>query len=183
MSRAIIIVLDGVGVGELSDASQYNDEGSNSLANLAEKIGGISLPSLESFGLGNIINIQGLKPQEKPKGSFGKMAEKSPGKDSTSGHWELAGLILNQCFPIYPKGFPKELIASFEKAIQRKTLGNIPASGTEIIKQLGEEHMKTGYPIVYTSADSVFQIAAHEDVIPIEKLYDMCKKARNILTG
>ena len=138
MSRAIIIVLDGVGVGELPDAAQYNDQGSNSLGNLAKKIGDLSLPNLESMGLGNIIKIKGVKPQDNPKGSFGKMAEKSPGKDSTSGHWEIAGLILNQCFPIYPKGFPKELIASFEKAIRRKTLGNIPASGTEIIKQLGE---------------------------------------------
>jgi len=183
MSRAIIIVLDGVGIGELPDAEQYNDKGSNSLGNLAEKIGGMSLPNLESFGLGNINNIKGVKPQDNPKGSFGKMAEKSPGKDSTSGHWELAGVILNQCFPIYPKGFPKELITSFEKAIRRKTLGNIPASGTEIIKQLGEEHLKTGYPIVYTSADSVFQIAAHESVIPLNELYEMCQVARKMLAG
>ncbi len=183
MPRAIIIVLDGVGVGELPDASQYNDKGSNSLANLAQKIGGLLLPNLESLGLGNIIEIKGIKRQEKPKGSFGKMAEKSPGKDSTSGHWEIAGVILNQCFPIYPKGFPKELIEKFEKAIGRKVLGNIPASGTEIIERLGEEHMKTGYPIVYTSADSVFQIAAHEAVIPVPKLYEMCQIARTLLQG
>jgi len=183
MSRAIIIILDGVGVGELPDAAQYNDQGSNSLGNLAKKIGDLSLPNLESLGLGNIINIKRVKPHDNPKGSFGKMAEKSPGKDSTSGHWEIAGLILNRCFPIYPKGFPKELIASLEKAIRRKTLGNIPASGTEIIKQLGEEHIKTGCPIVYTSADSVFQIAAHESVIPLNELYEMCKIARKILAG
>jgi phosphopentomutase len=183
MPRAIIIVLDGVGVGELPDASQYNDQGSNSLGNLAEKVGGLSLPNLESLGLGNIIKIKGVKSQNKPKASFGKMAEKSPGKDSTSGHWEIAGVILNQCFPIYPNGFPKDLIERFEAAIGRKTLGNIPASGTEIIQQLGEEHMKTGYPIVYTSADSVFQIAAHESVIPLNDLYEMCKIARKILTG
>lgn len=183
MSRAIIIVLDGVGVGELPDAEQYNDKGSNSLGNLAEKVGGLSLPNLESYGLGNIININGVKPQANPESSFGKMAEKSPGKDSTSGHWEIAGLILNQCFPIYPQGFPKELIAGFEKAIQRKTLGNIPASGTEIIKQLGEENMKTGYPIVYTSADSVFQIAAHESVMHLNELYEICRVARKMLAG
>ncbi|MEO0093207.1 MAG: phosphopentomutase [candidate division WOR-3 bacterium] len=183
MPRAIIIVLDGVGVGELPDASQYNDKGSNSLANLAEKIGGLFLPNLESLGLGNIIEIKGIKRQVKLIGSFGKMAEKSPGKDSTSGHWEIAGVILNQCFPIYPKGFPKELIEKFEKAIGRKVLGNIPASGTEIIERLGEEHMKTGYPIVYTSADSVFQIAAHEAVIPVPKLYEMCQIARTLLQG
>lgn len=183
MPRAIIIVLDGVGVGELPDASQYNDKGSNSLANLAEKIGGLLLPNLESLGLGNIIEIKGLKRQVQPIGSFGKMAEKSPGKDSTSGHWEIAGVILNQCFPIYPKGFAKELIEKFEKAIGRKVLGNIPASGTEIIERLGEEHMKTGYPIVYTSADSVFQIAAHEAVIPVPKLYELCQIARTLLQG
>jgi phosphopentomutase len=183
MPRVIIIVLDGVGVGELPDASQYNDQGSNSLGNLAEKIGDFSLSNLESLGLGNIINLKGVKRQNKPKGSFGKMAEKSPGKDSTSGHWEIAGIILNQCFPLYPKGFPKDLIERFEKAIGRKVLGNFPASGTEIIKQLGEEHMKTGYPIVYTSADSVFQIAAHESVISLNELYEMCMKARKILGG
>ena len=183
MSRAIIIILDGVGVGELPDASNYNDQGSNSLGNLAEKIGGLSLPNLEALGLGNIINIKGVKRRDNPKGSFGKMAEKSAGKDSTSGHWEIAGVILNQCFPLYPKGFPKELIQTFETAIGRKTLGNIPASGTEIIKQLGQEHMRTGYPIVYTSADSVFQIAAHEEVIPLDELYEIGKIARKILAG
>jgi phosphopentomutase len=183
MPRAIIIVLDGVGVGELPDASQYNDEGSNSLGNLAKKVGGLFLPNLASLGLGNIIELKGVARQTKPKGSFGKMAEKSPGKDSTTGHWEIAGVILNQCFPIYPNGFPKELIEELEKAIGRKILGNIPASGTAIIEQLGEEHMRTGFPIVYTSADSVFQIAAHEDVIPVNELYEMCKLARRLLSG
>ena len=183
MSRTIIIVLDGVGVGELPDAAQYNDQGANSLGNLAEKIGELNLPNLESLGLGNIIKLKGVRKLDKPKGSFGKMAEKSPGKDSTSGHWEIAGIILNQCFPLYPKGFPKDLIERFEKAIGRKTLGNIPASGTEIIKQLGEEHMKIGCPIVYTSADSVFQIAAHESVIPLNILYEICGIARKLLSG
>ncbi len=183
MPRASIIVLDGVGVGELPDAEQYNDIASNSLGNLAAKIGGLSLPNLESFGLGNIIYINGLKPQTNPKSSYGKMAEKSPGKDSTSGHWEIAGIILNQCFPIYPSGFPQELIEDFEQAIGRKTLGNIPASGTEIIEKLGEEHMRTGYPIVYTSADSVCQIAAHEEVIPLNELYEMCRTARKLMSG
>uniref|UniRef100_A0A7C6EAS3 Phosphopentomutase n=1 Tax=candidate division WOR-3 bacterium TaxID=2052148 RepID=A0A7C6EAS3_UNCW3 len=183
MPRAIIIVLDGIGIGELPDASQYNDEGSNSLGNLAKKVGGLFLPNLASLGLGNIIELKGVERQTKPKGSFGKMAEKSPGKDSTTGHWEIAGVILNQCFPIYPNGFPKELIEELEKAIGRKILGNIPASGTAIIEQLGEEHMRTGFPIVYTSADSVFQIAAHEDVIPVNELYEMCKLARRLLSG
>ncbi len=183
MSRAIIIVLDGVGVGELPDAAQYNDQGANSLGNLSEKIGELNLLNLEFLGLGNIINLKGVRRLDKPKGSFGKMAEKSPGKDSTSGHWEITGIILNQCFPLYPNGFPKELIERFEKAIGHKVLGNIPASGTEIIKQLGEEHMNTGYPIIYTSADSVFQIAAHESVISLNELYEMCKIARKILDG
>lgn len=183
MLRVIIIVLDGVGVGELPDANQYNDQGSNSLGNLAEKMNGLSLPNLETLGLGNIINLRGVKPQLNLKGAFGKMAEKSPGKDSTTGHWEIAGVILNQCFPVYPKGFPQELIEKFERTIGRKTIGNIAASGTEIIQKLGEEHMRTGYPIVYTSADSVCQIAAHEEVIPIPELYAICEIARKLLQG
>ncbi|MCS7202238.1 MAG: phosphopentomutase [Dictyoglomus sp.] len=183
MKRVILIILDGVGIGELPDAYKYNDQGSNTLANIASVIGGLSLPNLERLGLSNIHPILGIKPQEKPLSYFGKMAEKSPGKDTTTGHWEIAGLILDKPFPTYPNGFPKEIIEKFEREIGRKILGNYKASGTEIIESLGEEHMKTGYPIVYTSADSVFQIAAHEDIIPIEELYRMCEIARNILQG
>jgi phosphopentomutase len=181
--KALVIVLDGVGVGALPDAGEYGDQGSNTLANLAEAVGGLNLPNLERFGLGNIIPIRGVAPCPKPAASFGKMAEASPGKDSTSGHWEMMGLVLEKPFPTYPHGFPPEVIGAFERAIGRGTLGNFAASGTEIIKQLGDEHVATGKPIVYTSADSVFQIAAHEDVIPVEELYHMCRTARDLLTG
>lgn len=183
MKRVILIILDGVGIGELPDAYKFNDQGSNTLANIARAVGGLNLPNLEKLGLSNIYPILGVKPQETPFSYFGKMAEKSPGKDTTTGHWEIAGLILDKPFPTYPNGFPKEIIERFEREIGRKVLGNYPASGTEIINKLGEEHMKTGYPIVYTSADSVFQIAAHEEIIPVEELYNMCKIARNILQG
>lgn len=183
MKRAIIIVLDSVGIGELPDAEKYGDKGSNTLANIAAKIKDFSLPNLQELGLGNIDNIEGIKKVNNPKGCFGRMAEKSAGKDTTTGHWEISGIILERPFPVYPKGFPKEIIDAFEKAIGTKIIGNVAASGTEIIKTLGNEHVKTGYPIVYTSADSVFQIAAHEDVISVEKLYDMCTKAREILKG
>jgi phosphopentomutase len=176
--RAVILLLDGVGVGELPDANLYNDVGSDTLRNLACTINNFSLPNLENLGLGNLININKVSS---PIGSYGKMAELSVGKDSTSGHWELMGIVLSEAFPVYPHGFPKEIIEKFEKMIGRKTLGNIPASGTEIINQLGDEHIKTGYPIVYTSADSVFQIAAHENVIAINELYKMCEIARKIL--
>lgn len=183
MKRAIILLLDGVGVGELPDANLYNDQGSNTLKNLSGKIKDFQLPNFERLGLGNIIEINGVKRIEKPLASFGKMAELSPGKDSTSGHWELMGVILKHPFPVYPKGFPQEIINKFEKIIGRKILGNVPASGTEIINRLGEEHLKTGYPIVYTSADSVFQIAAHENVITPQELYKMCEVARKLLKG
>lgn len=183
MKRAVIIVMDSVGMGELPDAAKYGDEGSNTLGNIASHIPGFSLPNLEKLGLGNIDNMKGFNKALSPAGCFGRMAEKSAGKDTTTGHWEIAGLILDKPFPVYPKGFPHEVISKFEKAVNTGTLGNIVASGTEIIKTLGDQHVKTGYPIIYTSADSVFQIAAHEDVIPIEGLYDMCTIARNILTG
>ena len=183
MKRAIIIVLDSVGMGELPDAEKYGDKGSNTLGNIAACIEGFSLPNLEALGLGNIDNIVGINSVKKPKGCFGRMAEKSAGKDTTTGHWEISGIILNNPFPVYPNGFPKEIIDTFEKLANTKVIGNIVASGTEIIKMLGDQHVKTGYPIIYTSADSVFQIAAHEDVISIEKLYDMCEKAREILKG
>jgi phosphopentomutase len=181
--KALIIVLDGVGIGALPDADLYGDKGSDTLGNLARAVGGLRLPNLERLGLGNISSIEGIAPQVEPAASFGKMAEASPGKDSTSGHWEMAGLVLKEPFPTYPHGFPREVIAAFEKAIGRETLGNIAASGTEIIKQLGDEHVRTGKPIVYTSADSVFQIAAHEEVIALEGLYHMCGVARRLLTG
>jgi phosphopentomutase len=183
MKRAIVLILDGVGVGELPDAGQYNDQGSNTLGNLAQSCGGLQLPVLEKLGLGNIINIMGIKPTHKPLASFGKMAERSPGKDSTSGHWELFGLILDKPFPTYPHGFPKDIIEKFETSIHHKVLGNVAASGTEIIKKLGDEHIATKKPIVYTSADSVFQIACHIDVFDISELYRFCEIARSLLTG
>ncbi|MGF7184979.1 phosphopentomutase [Desulfitispora alkaliphila] len=183
MKRAIIIVLDSVGVGALPDAHEYGDEESNTLVNTAKKVGGISLPNLGKMGLGNIVPVEGVKPAVEPTGAYGKMAQKSAGKDTTTGHWELAGLILDKPFPTYPNGFPQELITEFEEHIGKKTLANKPASGTAIIEELGQEHMNTGNPIVYTSADSVFQIAAHEDIIPIQDLYKMCEIARALLQG
>jgi phosphopentomutase len=153
MKRAIVLILDGVGIGELPDAAEYGDEGSNTLVNLARSCGGLKLPVLEQLGLGNITAIDGVKQVDKPLACFGKMAEKSPGKDSTSGHWELFGLILEKPFPTYPNGFPDEIIKEFETRINHKVIGNTPASGTEIIKKLGDEHIHTGKPIVYTSAD------------------------------
>jgi len=186
MKRAIIIVLDSVGIGELPDAAEYGDTGSNTLINIKKAKPEMNLKNLCSLGLGNIEgeNISILGKVDTPLACFGKMAEKSIGKDTTTGHWEMAGVITKKPFPTFTKtGFPKELIDAFEKAIGTKILGNYAASGTEIIKVLGEEHMKTGYPIVYTSADSVFQIAAHEDVISVQKLYEICQKARELLTG
>lgn len=181
--RVLIIIIDGVGVGELPDAAAYSDEGSNTLGNMARQLGGLNLPNLEALGLGKIAPIQGLGDQVKAIGGYGKMAEISPGKDSTTGHWELAGLILDQPFPTYPNGFPEEVIRKFKELTGYDVLGNKPASGTEIIKELGEQHLKTGQPIVYTSADSVFQIAAHDDVIPLKKLYEICEISRKMLTG
>ena len=183
IKRAIIIVLDSVGIGELPDADSYGDLGADTLGNIAEKINGLDLPNLEKMGLGKIKNIKGLKSDLKAEGSYGKMAEASMGKDTTTGHWELAGIISKNPFPTYPEGFPDEIINEFENEIGSKVLANKPASGTVIIEELIDEHLETGNPIVYTSADSVFQIAAHEDVIPVEELYEMCHKARKILTG
>jgi phosphopentomutase len=184
MKKALLIVLDGCGVGELPDASKYGDVGSNTLGNLSGKIsGGMNLPNLQMLGLGNIVDISGVACNTEPAGNYGKMAELSLGKDSTDGHWEMAGLITEKPFPTYPQGFPPEVIGPFKKAIGRDILANRTASGTEIIKELGDQHVKTGFPIVYTSADSVFQIACHEEVVPLEQLYDWCRKAREILTG
>lgn len=182
-NRAIIIVLDSAGVGEMPDAKGYGDEGSNTIGNIAKAVGGLALPNMGKLGLGNIIDIEGVPRERNPAGAFGKAAEKSLGKDTTTGHWEIAGIISEKPFPTYPKGFPGDLIYRFEQRIGTGILGNMTASGTEIIEELGEIHMRTGYPIVYTSADSVFQIAAHEEVIPIERLYEICRIAREILKG
>ena len=182
--RVILIIMDGCGVGAAPDAAQYGDFGvnePNTLAHLAEAVGGLHLPNLQRLGLGNILSLKGVPPVSQPLAAFGKMQERSAGKDTVTGHWEMMGVITEQPFPTYPQGFPSEVIEPFERAIGTKILGNIPASGTEIIKRLGEEHLRTGYPIVYTSADSVFQIAAHEEVIPLERLYEMCRIAREIL--
>jgi len=181
--RVLVVVLDGVGIGALPDAAVYGDEGSHTLGNLARAVGGLSLPHLEDLGLGHTAEIRGVPPHPRPRGAYGRMAARSPAKDSITGHWELMGLVLSKPFPTYPQGFPEEIIKAFEASIGRGTLGNIPASGTEIIKQLGVEHLKTGRPIVYTSADSVFQVAAHESVIPREELYKICLKARALLQG
>ncbi|NLL18467.1 MAG: phosphopentomutase [Clostridia bacterium] len=180
--RVMLIVLDSVGIGALPDAYLYGDEGSNTLGNIARQVK-LSLPNLRRLGLGNILPLEGIPPVPAPLGAYGKMGELSPGKDTTTGHWELAGIVLDKPFPLYPKGFPREIIDAFEKRIGKKVLGNKAASGTVIIEELGEEHMATGSPIVYTSADSVFQIAAHEEVIPLEELYEMCRVAREILQG
>jgi phosphopentomutase len=182
-SRAIIIVLDSCGIGELPDAGRYGDEGSSTLPHTAEAVGGVRLPTLERLGLGRIVPIRGVEPVPRPDGVFGRLTERSPGKDSTTGHWELMGVILDRPFPTYPNGFPSEVIEAFEGNVGTSILGNYAASGTQIIDDLGPEHQRTGYPIVYTSADSVFQIAAHEDVIPVARLYTMCETARRILTG
>jgi phosphopentomutase len=180
--RVIWIVLDSVGIGELPDAAQYGDVGRDTLGHIARSRP-LRLPNLVRLGLANIKPLAHLDPPANPAGSHGKGATVSPGKDTTTGHWEMAGIWLEQAFPVYPHGFPESLIAEFERQIGRRTLGNKPASGTEIIKELGEEHVRTGFPIVYTSGDSVFQIAAHEDVIPVAELYRMCEIARKLLDG
>jgi phosphopentomutase len=180
--RVLCIVLDSVGIGELPDAADYGDVGRTTLGHIAESRP-LALPNLVRLGLANIAPLAHLTPAASPIGAYGKGATHSPGKDTTTGHWEMAGVWLDRAFPTYPHGFPRELIAEFEKQIARGTLGNKPASGTEIIKELGEEHVRTGKPIVYTSGDSVFQIAAHEGVIPIAELYRMCEIARKLLDG
>ncbi|MBS3945967.1 MAG: phosphopentomutase [Melioribacter sp.] len=185
MNNFILIVLDGLGVGELPDADKYKDEGSNTIANMAEAVVGLNIPNLQKMGIGNITSIKGVPQIENPIASFGKMAELSVGKDSTTGHWELGGIKTEVEFPLYPDGFPKEIIDRFIKETAVKgILGNIASSGTEIIEKLGDEHVKTAFPIVYTSADSVFQIAAHEEVIPLDRLYEICQIARDkVLIG
>ncbi|MBT3879615.1 MAG: phosphopentomutase [Candidatus Scalindua sp.] len=182
-NKIIVIVLDSVGIGASPDAHKFGDEGSNTLVNTAKAVGGLNIPNLESFGIGKIDDIMGVSKDVDEKAFYGKMAETSAAKDTTSGHWEIMGVITDKPFPTYPNGFPDEVIEQFTKSTGLSILGNKTASGTEIIQELGAEHIKTGCPIVYTSADSVFQIAACEDVIPVESLYEMCERAREILKG
>ncbi len=183
LQRAIVVVLDGVGAGADPDAPAYRDDGASSLEHCARAIGGLSLPHLGSIGLGNITPIEGTPPTNAAAGAFGCMDEAAAGKDSTTGHWEMMGVVLQKPLPTYPHGFPIDLVEDFEQAIGRNVIGNRAASGTEIIQELGEEQLRTGSPILYTSADSVFQIAAHQEVIPLEELYHICELARNMLTG
>ncbi len=180
--RIIWIVLDSVGIGEMPDAAAYGDAGSDTLGNIARQRA-LVLPNLCRWGVANIRPFDGLQPAESPLAAYGRCALASPGKDTTTGHWEMAGIHFDKPLPIFPNGFPRELMDRFEDEIARSTLGNKPASGTEIIDELGEQHMETGSPIIYTSADSVFQIAAHEDVIPLFELYKICEQARAMLTG
>ncbi|HUJ49403.1 MAG TPA: phosphopentomutase [Bryobacteraceae bacterium] len=180
--RVIWIVLDSVGVGQMPDAAAYGDVGSDTLGNIARRRP-LNLPNLARLGLGNLKPLPHIQPAPYPAAAFGRCALASPGKDTTTGHWEMVGIHLAKPFPLYPQGFPPEIMQEFESRIGRGTLGNCAASGTEIIKQLGEEHMRTGKPIVYTSADSVFQVAAHEEVIPLWELYKICETARDILRG
>jgi phosphopentomutase len=175
--------MDSVGIGEMPDSWEYSDQGSNTLVNIAKAVKGLRIPNLVRLGIGNIIDIPNTPPNFNPVANYGKMAQMSKGKDTTTGHWELAGIIMNKAFPTFPSGFPQEFIRSFERRIGREIIGNEVASGTEIIQRLGPEHVRTGKPIVYTSADSVFQIAAHEEVVPLEDLLNICKIAREMLVG
>jgi phosphopentomutase len=183
MSRACVIVLDAVGAGALPDADEYGDVGSDTLGNVARAVGGLDLPNLEALGLGNVEPLEGCPPQPGAPAVAGRLVERSKGKDTTTGHWELMGVVTPQAMPTYPHGFPHDVIDPFMHRTGRGVLGNKAASGTEIIDELGEEHQRTGKWIVYTSADSVFQIAAHEETIPLEELYAACAAAREILTG
>jgi phosphopentomutase len=181
--KVLLLVCDSFGVGQTPDAADYGDEGSNTLGNTARAVGGIEAPNLAALGLGAVTEVQGVGNEPEPGTAHGRMRERSAGKDTTTGHWELAGLIVDQPFPTYPDGFPDEVIGAFELAVGVEVLGNVAASGTEILEQLGEQHVSTGRPIVYTSADSVFQIATHKDVVPLDTLYEWCRAARGILDG
>jgi phosphopentomutase len=181
--RVFLIVLDGVGIGALPDAADYGDAGSHTLRHVAEATGGLKLPTLERLGLGRIDAIPGVRALADPRGAYGRMAERSQGKDSTTGHWEMAGIVSERAFPTYPNGFPVDLLERFSRTVGRGWIGNVAASGTEIIARLGEEHQRTGKLIVYTSADSVFQVAAHEETVPLPELYQACRAARALLTG
>lgn len=180
--RVILLVLDSAGIGEMPDAAEYGDAGSDTLGNIA-RARPMRLERLAALGLGNIRPLEGIAPAAAPLACYGRAALASPGKDTTTGHWEMAGIILERPFPVYPDGFPPDLLGEWERRVGRRALGNVPASGTVIIEQLGAEHMRTGRPIVYTSADSVFQVAAHEDVIPLDELYRECAIARDLLRG
>ena len=181
--RVFLIVLDGVGMGELPDADRYGDRGANTLLHVAEHVNGLRLPTLQRLGLGNLLPMPGVRPMLVPEAARARMTERSAGKDSTTGHWEMMGLVLDEPFPTYPGGFPRDLLDAWSERVQRGWLGNVAASGTEILDRLGEAHRETGSFIVYTSADSVFQVAAHEAIVPIEQLYDACRAARDMLTG
>ncbi|HEY8858488.1 MAG TPA: phosphopentomutase [Gaiellales bacterium] len=183
MPRACVIVLDAVGAGDLPDAADFGTAGSSTLAHVAEAVGGLEVPAMQALGLGNIMPLRGCPPRRAAPSVHGRLAERSLGMDTTTGHWEMAGIITERPFPTYPDGFPAEVIEAFSKATGRPVIGNVAASGTEIIQRLGEEHQRTGAWIVYTSADSVFQIAAHEGTIPVEELYEACRVARTILVG
>src|SRR5436190_11594397 len=183
MPRACVIVLDAVGAGALPDAAEFGDESADTLGNVARAVGGLDLPNLEAVGLGNVEELEGCPPQAGAPAVTGRLIEHSKGKDTTLGHWELMGIVTPQALPTYPHGFPHDVIDPFMHRTARGVIGNKPASGTEIIQELGEEHQETGKWIVYTSADSVFQIAAHEETIPLEELYEACRSAREILTG
>ena len=177
--RVIVIVLDSVGIGELPDAALYEDEGSNTVGNIAAKVR-LNVPTLAAMGLSRLVDLKHVPPVASPTAAYGRMAERSKGKDSVTGHWELMGIVLDRAFPTFPNGFPAEVIDEFEKRIGRKSIGNVVASGTAVIDELGPEHMETGFPIVYTSADSVFQIAAHEGIVPVPQLYQFCETAYDI---
>ena len=181
--KILLLVCDSFGVGHTPDAASYGDQGADTIGNTARAVGGIHAPNLADLGLGMLTEAPGIEPRARPGTAHGKMRERSAGKDTTTGHWEVAGLIVERPFPTYPDGFPSEVIDPFERAVGRAVLGNRPASGTEIIAHLGEEHLRTGRPIVYTSGDSVFQIAAHKDVVPLDQLYAWCRQARAILDG
>jgi phosphopentomutase len=181
VERVVLIVMDSVGCGELPDAAAYGDVGTDTLGNISRVVGGMTLPYLQKYGLGNLTTILGVPPAARPAGAFGKMEEASAGKDTTTGHWEMAGLRIERPFALFPDGFPPEIIEPFRRQVGRDILGNKPASGTVILDELGDEHVRTGKLIVYTSGDSVFQIAAHEDVVPLEELYRASQIARKIL--
>jgi len=181
--RVFLIVLDSAGIGELPDADEYGDQGSNTLVNISQAVGGLVLPNMGAIGLGNIDVIKGMPPVASPSGAYGRAASQARGKDTTTGHWEMMGCILKEPLPTFPQAFPPELVAEFERRTGRRSLGNQVASGTAIIEELGVQHLQTGWPIIYTSADSVFQIAAHEEIIPLPELYQMCEIAREMLTG
>jgi phosphopentomutase len=181
--RVLILVCDSFGVGDAPDAEAYGDAGSDTLGNTARAVGGIDAPNLGALGLGSLTEIQGVPPRAEPGTARGRFTERSAGKDTTTGHWEMTGIVLDKPFPLYPQGFPPEIIEPFQDRVGREVLGNVPASGTEIIAELGEEHLRTGRPIVYTSGDSVFQIAAHTDVVSLQQLYEWCRVARRLLVG